>query len=157
MDIDAIIEKQEKMLRFRTIDLEIIGRICRIAEDKLRRINAPCYIRASINRTVVFSLCLPGASRNNEEWARRKANLAERYWVSSLHAARNMEKKGQSALSAGLDEMDYGISGGSFPILLESGLCIGSITVSGLKGEEDHQMVAESIAEVLDVEIESVV
>ena len=55
-----------------------------------------------------------------------------------------------------MNSTEYGLSGGSFPILLESGLCIGSITVSGLKGEEDHQIVASAIADELGVEIPSV-
>lgn len=156
-DMDLIIEEQERLLRFRSIDLDTISRICLDAADILKKMNAPCYIRAAVNKTVVFSMCLPGASMNNENWARRKANFCEQYWISSLHAMRNMQKKGTDLESAGLNSDDFGFSGGSFPILLESGICIGSITVSGLKGEEDHQVVASAIAKELGISIRSVI
>ena len=93
-DMDLIIEEQERLLRFRSIDLDKISRICLDAADTLKKMNAPCYIRAAVNKTVVFSMCLPGASMNNENWARRKANFCEQYWISSLHAMRNMQKNG---------------------------------------------------------------
>ena len=147
--LDAVIEEPERVLRFRSIDLDTISRGC-------CRAVAPCYIRAVVNKTVVFAQCLEGASCNNEEWAKRKAALCERYWMSSLHAARNLEKKGQTLETCGMNSTEYGLSGGSFPILLESGLCIGSITVSGLKGEEDHQIVVSAIADEQGVEIPSV-
>ena len=154
--LDAVIEEQERVLRFRSIDLDTIYRVCCRAVERLKSMKAPCYIRAVVNKTVVFAQCLEGASCNNEEWAKRKAALCERYWMSSLHAARNLEKKGQTLETCGMNSTEYGLSGGSFPILLESGLCIGSITVSGLKGEEDHQIVVSAIADELGVEIPSV-
>lgn len=154
--LDAVIEEQERVLRFSSIDLDTIARVCSRAVEKLKNMKAPCYIRASVNKTVVFAQCLEGASCNNEEWAKRKAALCERYWMSSLHATRNLEKKGQTLESCGMNSSEYGLSGGSFPLLLESGICIGSITVSGLKGEEDHQIVASAIADELGVKILSV-
>ena len=154
--LDAVIEEQERVLRFRNADLDIISRVCCRAVERLKSMKAPCYIRAVVNKTVVIAQCLEGASHNNEEWAKRKAALCERYWMSSLHATRNLEKKGQTLEMCGMNSSEYGLSGGSFPILLESGLCIGSITVSGLKGEEDHQIVASAIADELGVEIPSV-
>lgn len=154
--LDAVIDEQEMVLRFSSIDLDTISRVCSRAVEKLKSMKAPCYIRAVVNKTVVFAQCLAGASCNNEEWAKRKAALCERYWMSSLHATRNLEKKGQTLEICGMNSSEYGLSGGAFPILLESGLCIGSITVSGLKGEEDHQIVASAIADELGVEIPSV-
>lgn len=56
-----------------------------------------------------------------------------------------------------MDSADFGFSGGSFPILLPSGICVGSLTISGLRGEEDHQIAAESIARVLGADIGTVV
>ena len=155
-EIDRIIEEQEKLLRFGYIDLDMIARICRNAARIVRENNAIGYVRACVNKTLLYAECIPGGSRNNETWARRKANLAEYYWMSSLHATRLMERKGNTLETCGLNSTDYALSGGSFPILLESGICIGSITVSGMKGEEDHQIVASAIAKELGVVIESV-
>ena len=55
-----------------------------------------------------------------------------------------------------MDWHDYALSGGSFPILLESGLPVGTITVSGMTEWEDHQTAADAIASFLGVDIEKV-
>lgn len=47
-DMDLIIEEQERLLRFRSIDLDTISRICLDAADTLKKMNAPCYIRAAV-------------------------------------------------------------------------------------------------------------
>ena len=117
---------------------------------------ASCHVRASVNGLLVYAYSMDGASINNQEWARRKAKLCERYSMSSLRVACRLEAEGKSLESCGMDKADYGLSGGSFPLLLSSGLCVGSITVSGLKGEEDHQIVADAIAAELGVQIPSV-
>ena len=156
-DIVRVLEEQEARLRFPSLDLECIERVCREAESILEKLKAPCYIRAAVNGTVVHARCLPGASLNNQEWARRKANLCERYWISSLHAVCRLSAGGKSLESCGMDSADFGFSGGSFPILLPSGICVGSLTISGLRGEEDHQIAAESIARVLGADIGTVV
>jgi uncharacterized protein (UPF0303 family) len=41
--------------------------------------------------------------------------------------------------------------GGSFPIYLTGGVCIGSITVSGLPQREDHELVVGVLASHLAV------
>ena len=128
-DIVRVLEEQEARLRFPSLDLECIERVCREAESILEKLKAPCYIRAAVNGTVVHARCLPGASLNG----------------------------GKSLESCGMDSADFGFSGGSFPILLPSGICVGSLTISGLRGEEDHQIAAESIARVLGADIGTVV
>ena len=60
-----------------------------------------------------------------------------------------MTSQGKTLEEAGLSSVDYGFSGGSFPIILESGICVGSITVSGLSGEEDHAVVVAALGKVL--------
>ena len=47
-------------------------------------------------------------------------------------------------------------AGGAFPILLSSGLCIGSIAVSGMPSEGDHQSICSALSEVLGIEVPSI-
>lgn len=152
MEIDKMlceVIEQEKRLRFSRLDLDTIYAVCDEAWRQLSDMGASCYIRACVGGCVVYSRCMPGASRNNEEWARRKGALCERYWRSSLHTVLAMTSQGKTLEEAGLSSVDYGFSGGSFPILLESGICVGSITVSGLSGEEDHAVVVAALGKVL--------
>ena len=96
------------------------------------------------------------ANTDNMEWVRRKRNLASRFWRSSLHTALEYRKTGKTLDGRGMDWHDYALSGGSFPILLESGLPVGTITVSGMTEWEDHQTAADAIAFFLGVDIERV-
>lgn len=159
MDVERILnitEEQERLLRFKYIDFEIVKRISLSIADSLEKRKASAYIEAIINGNVVFSLALPGASRNNAEWVRRKSNLTSRYSQSSLRAYLSMRKNGKTLEGCGMDARDYGLSGGSFPILLEGGLCIGSITVSGMTESEDHQAVVDAIASEHGLSVPSV-
>lgn len=148
-DLLAIVEEQERLLRFRNLSFDLVVEVCEEAVSLLRQLGASCFVLARVNGTLVYARTLEGASLNNQEWARRKANLCERYSLSSMHVVHNLESGGKTLDSCGMDSKDFGFSAGSFPILLESGVCVGSISVSGLKGEEDHQIVATALSHVL--------
>ena len=159
MDTDGMLkalEEQESVLRFDSIDFKTLTRISLRICEKKKSLDKTAYILTTVNGLSVFSLAMPGATKNNEDWARRKSNLTLRYSMSSLHATLNMQRNGKTLEICGMDSRDYGLSGGSFPILLKSGVCIGSITVSGMTEWEDHQTVSDAIAEELGVEIPSI-
>ncbi|KAJ6139074.1 hypothetical protein N7471_005560 [Penicillium samsonianum] len=114
---------------------------------------------------VVFqSVTESGTIPDNENWVRRKRNTVLRWGVSSWA----MRQKTISGLAAGAsaDQIEaafvkkyavpsanggavadeYAIHGGGYPIRVHGvdGV-IGVIVVSGLKQEDDHQVVAETI------------
>lgn len=155
--IDRIIEEQERKLRFSSFSFDVVERVCSKVVQSVLQKGATGFVLARVNGLTVYARCLSGGSLNNEEWARRKANLCERYGISSYHVVRKLERDGKTLASCGMNDEDYGFSAGSFPILLASGVCIGSITFSGMSGEEDHQVVAGQIAAELDVDIPSVI
>lgn len=156
-EIDRIIDEQEKKLRFSSFSFDIAKRICSKVVQSVQQKGETGFVLARVNGLTVYARCLSGGSLNNEEWARRKANLCERYGISSYHVVRRLERDGKTLASCGMNDEDYGFSAGSFPILLTSGVCIGSITFSGMSGEEDHQVVASQIADELDAHIPSVI
>lgn len=152
----GILEEQERLLRFKNVDFNMLADLCMRICSRIENMGKSAYIRADLNGILVFALCMPGATYNNEDWARRKSNLTLRYSISSLHATLNMKENGKTLEICGMDNADYGLSGGSFPILLESGIAVGSITVSGMTEWEDHQVIADVLAEELGMEIPSV-
>ncbi|CAI7638272.1 unnamed protein product [Penicillium pancosmium] len=118
---------------------------------------------------VVFqSATESGTIPDNENWVRRKRNTVLRWGVSSWA----MRQKTVSGLAAGAtaDEIEsafvrkyavasanggavadeYAIHGGGYPIRVRGveGL-VAVVVVSGLKQEDDHQVVAETIREVI--------
>jgi uncharacterized protein (UPF0303 family) len=51
---------------------------------------------------------------------------------------------------------DHASHGGSFPIQLTGGACVGVVTVSGLPQREDHALVVEVLAGVCGIDLAAV-
>ncbi|KAN0060253.1 hypothetical protein ACQY0O_007582 [Thecaphora frezii] len=85
---------------------------------------------------------------DNWDWIRRKSNTVKRYGTSSFLAGRRLLQKGRELDYFG---PEYAAHGGAFPILikgLETGP-VGVVAVSGLKQEDDHQLVVEALEVVI--------
>ena len=151
-----ILETQENELRFKEVSFsslhEIGERLLFLAGERGGKV----YVQIRVNGDVVYASAMDGTSRNNIAWARRKANTAELAGKSSLRDGLINRAKGRTLSERGLSETDYTEEGGSFPLLLESGVTIGSFTVSGMKSEEDHQLIADVLSEHLGKKIPSV-
>jgi uncharacterized protein (UPF0303 family) len=93
---------------------------------------------------------MPGATANNEDWARRKHNVVQKFERSSLAIGLDCQRQ-QTSLQEknGLPLADYATHGGGFPLLLQGGVCVGSVVVSGLPQREDHQLVVDVLAAML--------
>ncbi|OJJ45511.1 hypothetical protein ASPZODRAFT_620844 [Penicilliopsis zonata CBS 506.65] len=100
-----------------------------------------------------------GTVPDNEVWVRRKRNTVLRFGVSSWLMRQKMVSATNGLLSAtsledsftakfAVDRRDYAIHGGGVPIRVRGvdGV-LGAIVVSGLKQEDDHQVVVETIEE----------
>ena len=78
MDTDGMLkalEEQESVLRFDSIDFKTLTRISLRICEKIESLDKTAYILTTVNGLSVFSLAMPGATKNNEDWARRKSNL----------------------------------------------------------------------------------
>ena len=62
-----------------------------------------------------------------------------------------MQHGGDHDAIPGFDNREYAAHGGSFPIVLKGTGQVGSITVSGLPGPEDHAMVVSVLKDYLKV------
>ena len=148
-DMLGFAEEQERELRSSAWSPELIYEVCSAIRKWAVDNGKGIYILARVNGFEVYASAVGTASRNNVIWAQKKARLAEQYGQSSLRVSIRAENSPRTLEEQGLNYTEYGISGGSFPLLLPSGLCIGSITVSGMTGEEDHLLVARAMREVL--------
>ena len=145
-----IIAQQEALLQFKQFDVDtawLVG--CRLREEAIRR-GAALAIVLTLNQTRRFQCLMPGATANNEDWARRKHNVVQKFERSSLAIGLDCQRQ-QTSLQEknGLPLADYATHGGGFPLLLEGGLCVGSVVVSGLPQREDHQLVVDVLAAML--------
>jgi len=102
----------------------------------------------------LFYFAMAGTLPDNAEWVRRKSNTVRRYNRASYAMTLRHQKRGSGfAHDDGVDEMEIAAHGGSFPIRLAgfSGV-LGSITVSGVPGRDDHGFVVAAIAQHLGLD-----
>ena len=81
--------------------------------------------------------------------------LRETLWPALLCHLATVEKNSGGTLFAaddGVDPMEIAAHGGSFPIRVAGAGIIGSITVSGVPGRDDHGFVVAAIAQHLGLD-----
>lgn len=141
-----VIKRQEQALQFATFDndaaLAIGNRIIEQAkEDKVA-----VTVDITVNRNPLFFHAMAGTSPNNIDWIRRKSNLVNRTGHSSFFAHIEAINNGQDFNNLPtFDSKDFAAHGGSFPINLKGTGQIGTITVSGLAGIDDHGMAVRAL------------
>lgn len=142
MSLIETIEKQESELVFKRFDemtaLEVGRRLVDLALSQ----KAPVVIDIRSPDRTLFHAALPGASPDNDHWARRKSNVTLRMHKASLRVGELNRARGRSVSpEIGLDPLEYADHGGSFPVRVSGAGVVAAITVSGLKSEEDHAMI----------------
>ncbi|SSC64522.1 heme-degrading domain-containing protein [Ciceribacter selenitireducens] len=141
---------QEEALVFKGFDeitaIEIGGHLMRAA----RAGDLPVVINIRTADRVLFHAALPGSSPDNDEWARRKSNVALRFHKSSMRVGENYRLKGREICAElGLDPIDYASHGGSFPVRVAGTGVVAAITVSGLASEDDHGLIIRVLEDYL--------
>lgn len=150
-DLARIVQQEERLrfAKFEEGDAWALG--CAMRERAaLRGLTVVIDIR--IGSRQLFYAALPGTAPDNQEWVRRKANVAMRFGMSSYRFGRQLAAKGGSiSPTLGLTDLDYAPHGGAFPIWIGATGPIGTITVSGIPQRQDHEFVVEGICAFLDI------
>lgn len=137
---------------FASFDEEVayaIGKALRAAAV-LKRAPVAIDIRSSARR--LFYTTLPGASPDNEDWARRKGNVALRCNASSYLVQLRLEAEGRMPWPDGaLETQTYAVHGGGFPVRVNGTGVVASIAVSGLPSHEDHGLIVTVLAQHLGI------
>ena len=151
-----ILKEQEEKLRFDTFTredaLDIGLRIIRLAKEKYHDNATVCIME---DDTVVFAYKMPGTNMENDWWMRRKRNVSKATGVSSIRAYVEMELGLREATWHGR-EGDFATCGGCMPVLMRQGEVFAYIMVSGLEHNVDHQIIADAVAEHMNVTIGSI-
>ena len=118
--------------------------------------NAVVALARKRNQSIAIEICRlnhtiflyidDGLPADKHNWLRRKANVAMHFEESSL-CTKNDLINGKMSLEDpfGLDNIEYMAKGGSIPIFVNNAGMIGTITVSGLKDTEDHQIIIDAL------------
>jgi uncharacterized protein (UPF0303 family) len=94
----------------------------------------------------LFHCGLPGSTRDNDEWLRRKGRVVMRFERSSLAMSRLCREEGVSlADKFALPASRYAAAGGAVPLRVRGAGVVGWFGVSGLPQLEDHLFVVEQL------------
>lgn len=145
VSLDALL-REEQQLQFERFTDDTARAVGERMVERARAGNKKVTIQISRGDQVVFTHAMPGASPDHLDWIRRKNNLVKRTGHSSFYTHNEVRQAGgDHDAIPGLDMRDYAAHGGAFPIVVRGGAAIGTITVSGLPGPDDHALVVDTL------------
>ena len=148
MDI-ATIEADAARLILPAFDEAAAWKLGAILYDLAMAGAMPVVINIRSSDRVLFHVSLPGSSGVNDNWARRKGNVALLFRKASLQVAMVYEDRGRSLAGDGVSDADYVLSGGAVPIVVRGAGMVAVATVSGLPQVEDHLLVVKGLGLLL--------
>ncbi|BCS20572.1 DUF967 domain protein [Aspergillus puulaauensis] len=150
-----------------TLGLALRDRILSLPSAQRKPALISITLAGGLEPHVVFQCATePGTVADNDNWVRRKRNTVLRWGVSSwlmrqkMIAGRDGNADGVEeafvgkyalvSSSGGKTADEYAIHGGAFPIRVKGvdGV-VGVIVVSGLKQEDDHQVIVEVVRDFI--------
>ena len=140
------IKRQEEALQFTSFDNDAALTIGNKIVEMAKADKVAVTVDVSVNRNPLFFHAMAGTSPNNADWIRRKSNLVNRTGHASFFMHTQAVERGQDFNNLPtFDTKDFAAHGGSFPIFVKGTGQIGTITVSGLAGIDDHAMAVRAI------------
>ena len=147
-------EKEETLLCFDKFSNEDALALGLKIIEKAQQRGAAVAIDIVVNGVQIFHYNMPGSNKRHAMWIWRKENMVQVSQCSTLHAMYQLQRDGKDQeLDWRLNKGEYGAIGGGFPIIVKGTGIIGSVACSGLAHTEDHQLLVDSIAELLGVEL----
>lgn len=123
---------------------------CRAVEAGLEQ-GLPIAVGVWRGERQLFHCALPGSTRDNNEWLRRKGRVVMRFERSSLYVARLCKDQGTTlADKFALPSSRFAAAGGAVPLHVRGAGVVGWMGVSGLPQLEDHRFVMRILREHLD-------
>lgn len=147
--LDQLLQ-QEQELQFESFNEVTAWQIgCQLVE-RAQRDGLPIVIDILRGTHQLFHAALRGSAPDNDEWAKRKARVVIRFGHSSFYVGELLKSRNQTMEKNYLvSESEFAPHGGSFPVSVKGTGIVGTITVSGLPSQEDHQLVVEEIRKYL--------
>jgi uncharacterized protein (UPF0303 family) len=140
------IRRQEQALQFTSFDNDAALTIGNRIVEMARADKVAVTVDITVNRNPLFFHAMAGTSPNNVDWIRRKSNLVNRTGHASFFVHTEAVNAGRDYDNLPtFDPKDYAAHGGSFPIVVKGTGQVGTITVSGLAGVDDHAMVVRAL------------
>jgi len=152
-DILVKLLKQEEELQFESFTSEDAWKLGSLFVDKGRAGSLPITVDITRHGHQLFHYSFEGTSPDNDQWVIRKRRLVNRFGHSSYYWNQFLNNQGTSIEDRMLvSEQEYAPHGGCFPLIMKNAGPVGTITVSGLAQEEDHNLVVSVLSEFLELQ-----
>ena len=149
-DLLDILLEQEKVLQFTKFNSHTAWRIGSYLVEASRKRGLSIVVDINRCGQQLFHWAADGTTVDNDRWVERKARTVVRFGHSSYYMGRRLASQGVTAAAKYfVSETEYCFHGGAFPIILKGTGVIGSVVVSGLKQEDDHDLVVQAMSAAL--------
>lgn len=139
-------DSEEQELRFKQFTNETALQVGLTIIEEAKRLGKNITVEIYRSGQRLFAHAMEGTSAENEDWIRRKNNVVQHFGQSSWHVALFARQEGTTIEERdGLPLSDYVGAGGGFPLFIEGEGLVGTITVSGLPDQEDHDLLISSL------------
>lgn len=147
-----LLRRQEALLQFERFSNDMALDIGLKLVERAKAQKQIVTVEIARNGQLLFAHGMEGAPRDHLDWIRRKSNLANRTGHSSFYIHTEAVQNGldHDAIPS-FDPREYAAHGGAFPVVVKGTGQIGTITVSGLPGPDDHQLVVDVLKDYLKV------
>jgi endoglucanase len=145
--------RQEEVLQFDSFNNDTALALGLKVIELARAAGKSVAVNITQDGTMLFYHGMPGTNADNANWIRRKSNLVNRTGHSSFYTHTEVKNAGgdYDALP-GLDMKEFAAHGGAFPLVVKGKGRIGTLTVSGLPGAEDHAMAVAALKAFLNID-----
>ncbi|KQQ97022.1 heme-degrading domain-containing protein [Massilia sp. Leaf139] len=149
--LDAV-RRQEQLLQFDSFSNKAALDIGLELVERARARKAVVSVEIARNGQTLFAHGMDGAPPDHAHWIRRKSNLVNRTGHSSYYTHLEVVQNGgdYEAIPT-FDAREYAAHGGAFPVVVKGTGQVGTITVSGLPGPEDHALVVGVLKDYLAI------
>jgi uncharacterized protein (UPF0303 family) len=148
-DLLMTLLKEENELQFSVFTNETAYRVGNRIIEKAMRENKSIVVDIRKNNELLFYSRLDGTSSHNDEWVSWKNNVVHHFGHSSYYMHVFLKSTDSTVEASGLNPNDFKAEGGAFPLFLKDEGIVGTISVSGLPGDEDHKMVTSVLKDFL--------
>lgn len=142
--------QQEEDIQFKSFDNNMAFVIGLALLEAARSKGKGVTIDIARNGQQLFHFAMQGTSCDNDAWVQRKNNVVNRFGHSSYYIGISLQSKGQTMEEKYLiSSSEFAAHGGAFPLIIRGVGVVGTITVSGLPQEEDHELVVTTLRKFL--------
>jgi len=140
------LRQQEEDVQFTSFSNDMALQVGLALREEVRARGKAVAIDITRNGQQLFHFAMLGTASDNGEWIQRKNNVVNRFGHSSYYMGIYLKNAGQTMEEKYLiSSHDYAAHGGAFPLIIRGVGVVGTITISGLPQQEDHEVVITTL------------